>query len=127
MIKRLCKVYIRGFTLLEVMIALVIFSLSAIAFTVQLGASNQLRYSIMEREQALWLAKTELSYLARFEQARAELPRDKDFNIGGRDWLVASEKKDYNSYGVSKLTVRVFIARGDDKPIFTMARYVRSK
>lgn len=119
------KMYFKGFTLLEVMIALAVFSLSAIALTVQLGASNQLRFNIIEREQALWLAKAELSYLSQSAQARSELPQQKDVVFGGRDWLVSNEKEALSTYGVSKLVVRVFIQGSEEKAVFTLERYVR--
>ncbi|MBB6521867.1 type IV pilus modification PilV family protein [Pseudoteredinibacter isoporae] len=122
-----CKISSKGFTLLEVMVALAVFSLSAIALTVQLEASNQLRYNIIEREQALWLAQTELSYLSQSEKARSELPERKDLIFGGRDWMISNEREVHTSHGVSKLVVKVFVSGKEEKPVFTMERYVREK
>lgn len=125
--KPLCKHSSKGFTLLEVMVALVVFSLSAIALAAQIEASNQLRYNMIEREQALWLAQSELSYLEKFEKARAELPRRKDVNFAGREWLISSEREHQASHGVSKLLVKVFAGANSDAPVFTMERHVREK
>ncbi|GAA6152187.1 hypothetical protein NBRC116587_16060 [Pseudoteredinibacter isoporae] len=113
--------------MLEVMVALAVFSLSAIALTVQLETSNHLRFSIIEREQALWLAQAELSYLSQSEKARSKLPQRKDLIFGGRDWLISSEREAQKTYGVSRLVVSIFLVGSEDKPVFTMERYVRDK
>lgn len=97
----------RGFTLLEVMVALAIFSTTAAAF---LSATHYLIWqydTLSERSLAAWIADNELNLRRLGAAPSAAITQQLAF--GGRQWQVATTVDEADA-GLQKVTVQVTLA-----------------
>lgn len=116
----------KGFTLLEVMIALAIFAVCAVTFTKQLSRSSNLRYSLIEKEQALWLAKNELASLAIKGEKISEQLGQKTIEYASRSWLLKTASID-SVEGLSGVEVLVANEQLPDAVIVRLKRHYRER
>lgn len=81
----------RGFTLLEVLIALAVFAVSAAALLRQVHQGTAQQRLLEERTEAVWVAEDRLAVIAA-APAWPRLGRSSEtVSARGRDWLVTTE------------------------------------
>ncbi len=118
-----------GFTLIEVMVAVVIFALAA--SMLMLADGNSIRQTRYMQEKVL-AAQLADQYLSRI-QAEKNWPdkgvRGKVENYVGYDWYVRQTVRDTTKRDFRKIVVDVFVGvqkpDGDDIPIFSLESYLR--
>lgn len=83
----------RGFTLLEIMVALTIFSVCAMVLIQQSGRSARQSHYLQTRSLTIWLAEDELHKL----RSELEWPdtgkKNKQVELGNRQWQIITETK----------------------------------
>lgn len=97
----------RGFTLLEVMVALAIFATLSIALfsAVQHIAVNSA--NLAERTQALWIADNRMNELRTGMQQPSMRPTQERIEFGGRSWWLSSEVEAAPDTRLLKIELRV--------------------
>ncbi|MEQ8783467.1 MAG: type II secretion system minor pseudopilin GspI [Roseibium album] len=85
----------RGFTLVEVLVALVVFAVLGFTVTSRVGSVVNQTYSLERRTVAHWVAENHMNRLrlARLNNTEAiATGRDRESSVmAGREWLVESE------------------------------------
>lgn len=81
----------RGFTLLEVLIALAVFAISAAALLRQLQQGTGQQFLLEERTEALWLAEDRLAELAATPSWPAVGRTSDSVTVNGREWVITTE------------------------------------
>lgn len=81
----------RGFTLLEVMVALAIFVAAALALDSAMGANTRGTIRLEEKTLASWVAANKLVELQVYQQWPGTGRQDDRAAMAGRDWLVETE------------------------------------
>ncbi|MEZ5523950.1 MAG: type II secretion system minor pseudopilin GspI [Pseudomonadales bacterium] len=109
-----------GFTLLEVMIALAVFAISAIALLSQSNQGISQSQYLEEKSYALWIAENTLTEL-RLKPEWPPLGKDNNtvtqFN---RDWLVETDVTDTGEQNLRRVEVRV--TRPPDAKVVSLLR-----
>lgn len=114
----------RGFTLLEVLVALAVLALSAAAVLRQSEQGVRQQLTLELKSYAMWLADDQLAALFSNGQwpplGRAQ--RDIDFN--GRDWRIITEVQTTPDPDVRKINVSVNLAEApEDSALATFETY----
>lgn len=76
----------RGFTLLEVMVALVVFSLAALTAMQVVSVTLRGQQILEERMWAGWVADNQMALLFLISPAERALPRQGEADMAGRTW-----------------------------------------
>ena len=103
----------RGFTLIEVLVALAILAVLASTIVLQTGNYGAQLFRLEEKTVALWVAQNAL------DEARLPLPpkgeheKDKDIEMGGRHWTVTRTDSDTSRAGFRRIDIAV--ARADQE------------
>ena len=125
-------VLLEGFTLLEVMIALAVFSIAAVGFSKVLSQNIQGMSRLEEKTIAHWVGKNELVQM----RATAELPvlttTNKKVEMAGREWLVTRKVIKASLAGFQRVDVEVGRIEGQvlsEKvtPLAVLTTYVGDK
>lgn len=85
------RISVRGFTLLEVMIALAIFVAAAMALDSAMGASTRGTIRFEEKTLASWLASNKLVEMQLYQRWPEPGREDEETEFAGRKWLVQSD------------------------------------
>jgi len=102
--------FVRGFTLLEVLIALAIFAITAIALLSQSSQSVSQSVYLEEKAYALWIAENALTEL-RLKPEWPSLGEQSDYrNQFGREWAVSVDVSNTGEASLRSVDVRVFRA-----------------
>lgn len=106
-----------GFTLVEVLIALVVFAVLGFSVTSRVGDVVNQTYSLERRTVAHWVGQNHLARmrLARRDSAEA-LPTGRDrerVRLGGREWLVETEVEETTFPLLRRVEVRVLVIDDD--------------
>ncbi|WP_336218748.1 type II secretion system minor pseudopilin GspI [Citrobacter amalonaticus] len=117
MIKRKTKE--QGMTLLEVMVALVIFSTAALALMNSVTLNVRFTHGLSETLQAGWVAENQL---AEAQLAQADFPDDEKVGteiMGGQTWTwhIQRVKTDGNAFADE---VRVYSEGSDTQPVVSL-------
>jgi len=113
----------RGFTLLEVMIALAVFAITAIALLSQTSQGVSQSLYLEEKSYALWIAEntlTELRLKPEWPSLGAQEDQLSQFN---RQWLIQTQVSDTGEKGLRRVDVKV--ARTEDsKTLSSLQGYI---
>ncbi len=119
-----------GFTLVEVLIALVVFAILGFSVTSRIGSVVNQTYSLERRTVAHWVAENQLNRLRLSRRTTTEpLSTGTDTNrleMGGREWVVKSEVVE-TSFPLLRrvnLTVMVMEDGREVGPIDTVTAFV---
>lgn len=82
---------VRGFTLLEVMIALAVFVAAALALDSAMGANTRGTLRFEEKTLASWIAANKLVEVQLYQQWPSIGRQDEETEFAGRKWLVQSD------------------------------------
>lgn len=120
----------KGFTLVEVLVALVVFAVLGFTVTARVGDVVNQTYGLERRAVAHWVAENHINRL-RLARASTEEPlptgRDRERVVmGGREWLVESEVLDTSYPLLRRVEVRVLaIVEGDEVgPVDALTAFV---
>ena len=82
----------RGFTLVEVLVAVAVFSLSAVSLTFALSQGIQNQHALEQRQLAQWIGQNK-AYFSRMQAQAGSLLRDQTekSSYGGRSWVVETK------------------------------------
>ncbi len=98
----------KGFTLIEVMIALAIVSIALAALTQSMGATVLNQSQLETRVMASWVAQDELvKQFALAGKSQPSAEQKKQVEQLGRDWVLAFRTESTSVPGVKKLLVTV--------------------
>jgi len=98
----------RGFTLLEVMVALVIFSICAATLIQQSGRNTRQSMILETRTQANWIAENQLERL-RLAGFPANGKTTQTITFSKQEWLIESVISDTNNADLRKAVIQVSI------------------
>jgi len=113
----------RGFTLLEVMIALAVFAITAIALLSQSNQGVSQSLYLEEKSYALWLAEntlTELRLKPEWPPLGAQEDQLTQFN---RDWLIQTQVSGTGEKGLRRVDVKVSRSE-DNKTLSSLQGYI---
>lgn len=115
----------RGFTLLEVMIALAIFAVCALVLLQQSGRSARQAQLLESRTLASWLADNELTQLQLATEFPAAGNSETEVSFARRQWLVSRELTTTSNPDLLRARVRVTPANPDaDQAAFELTGFV---
>ena len=98
----------RGFTLLEVLIALAVFAVTAIALLSQSSQSVSQSVYLEEKAYALWIAENAMTEL-RLKPEWPSLGEQRDYRSQfGREWDVSVDVSNTGEPSLRRVEVRVF-------------------
>lgn len=97
----------RGFTLLEVLIALSIFAICASTLLQQSGRSVRQATYLETRTQASWIAENELARLRLNEQFTPVGKQEKEITFANRQWFVSQDITNTNNKDLRKAVIEV--------------------
>jgi general secretion pathway protein I len=106
----------RGFTLLEVLIALAVLALALTALVRAAGLGSRDFAGLRERTLAGWVAANVVAETRLSERNPAPGKRDGQARLGGRDWRWEMEVQDTPEAGIRRLDVRVFLGQERESP-----------
>jgi general secretion pathway protein I len=101
------KSIVRGFTLLEVLIALSIFAICASTLLQQSGRSIRQAAYLETRTHANWIAENELERLHLSDQFAPPGTQEKELTFAKRQWLVSQEVTNTSHKDLRKAVIRV--------------------
>ncbi len=97
----------RGFTLLEVMVALAIFATASIALYSAVQHITRNSAGLSERTQALWIADNRLNELRAGMLAPGQERQEQRVEFGGRQWWLLTDSEPAPDSRLLKVSVRV--------------------
>jgi general secretion pathway protein I len=108
-----------GFTLIEVMIALVVFAVAGFAVSARVGDVVNQTFALERRTVAHWVAMNQLARMRMTsEQDAAALPTGRSRErvmMGGREWMLEVEIEDTSHPLLRRVELDVFaVERGDE-------------
>ena len=107
----------RGMTLLELMVALAVFSLTAIAVLDIVGTTSRQVNAIEQKTIAHWVASNYLEQTReRSDWPNVGISRDK-FEMAGREWFITIKVQATARQDIRRLTVEV--AQQDDGDVLS--------
>ena len=109
----------QGFTLVEVLIALVVFAILGFTVAARVGDVVNQTYSLERRTAAHWVASNHLNRLAIARRATSDpirTGRDRErVTMAGREWLLEVEISDTSQPTFKRVEVDVFeLAEGEE-------------
>lgn len=114
---------VRGFTLLEVLIALTIFAITAMALLSQSSQSVSQSVYLEEKAYALWIAENAITEL-RLKPEWPSLGEQLDYRSQfGREWGVSIDVSSTNETSLRRIEVRVFRA-GQETSLSQLQSYI---
>lgn len=112
-----------GFTLLEVLIALLVVALALTALVRVAGIGSRDFAGLRERTLAGWIAANVLAETRLSPAAPPTGRREGRLRYAGRDWRWAMEVQNTPEPGIRRLDVRVFAGNEHDDALATLAGF----
>lgn len=104
----------RGFSLLEVLIAMAVISMALLALSRTGGAAPRHLSSLQERTFALWVAQNAISEIRLNEEFPPPGPREGREQMGGREWRWQAQVQETQDNAIMRIDVSVFPADADE-------------
>jgi general secretion pathway protein I len=122
MTKRRCSM--AGFTLLELMIALVIFAVTALVVLEQTSRSVRLQSVLEEKTLALWVAENTIAKLQQEKAWPSPRSRHQKVHFADRDWRVNIHTENTAQAKLRKVTVDVAIGDETERKVASLVGYL---
>jgi general secretion pathway protein I len=97
----------RGFSLIEVLVALAIFAVLASAIVFQTGAYAEQLSRLEEKSQALWVAQNALDAVRLERSAERATETSRTVEMGGKHWVVTRQLSNTSRSGFQRVEVSV--------------------
>ncbi len=114
----------RGFTLLEVMVALGIFAVCASVLLKQSGLSSRQSLILDNKTQAIWLAENKLAELQLQKQWPSNDTKTDTLTQGQREWQVITTVAKTSNKHLRSVTVQVSLADNEDAVVAELLGFV---
>ena len=111
----------RGFTLMEVLVALAILAVLATTLVTQSGNFSSQLFRLEDKTVALWVAQNALDE-ARLEERAAEAQKPVEVEMAGRTWLVSRSITPTERPGFSRIEVGV-TRDGDEEQLLSLSGF----
>lgn len=111
----------RGFTLLEILVALMILALTAVAVLQQSGSSIRQLQALQARTTALWLAENQLALLLASDDVPTTGTLYQRLELDQQRWEIATEITATSDPWLNQLDIRVGLEQ--QPPILTLTAY----
>jgi general secretion pathway protein I len=111
----------RGFTLIEVLVALAILAVLATTLVSQSGNFSAQLFRLEDKTVALWVAQNALDE-ARLEEHPTEAGKPVEVEMAGRTWLVSRSIKPTERPGFSRIEVSV-TREGDEDRLLSLSGF----
>lgn len=98
---------LRGFTLIEVMVALVVFVAVALALDSTMGANVTSQVRFEEKTLATWVASNKLVEMQVYQKWPDTGRQDDETKFGDRDWFIATEVSEGPYPGTRRVDISV--------------------
>lgn len=118
-----------GFTLVEIMIALAVFALVAVAAQSHIGTMIRGVGNLEERTFSTWIAQNQMAALRleqKFEQGQIQINRRDNLDYANRKWYLNTEVLDTKNLSLKRVEVSVCLAEGECQPRLTGFLYLES-
>lgn len=98
---------LRGFTLIEVLVALVVFVAVAMALDSTMGANVTSQVRFEEKTLATWVASNKLVEMQVYQKWPDTGRQDDETKFAGRDWFIATEVSEGPYPGTRRVDISV--------------------
>lgn len=115
----------RGFSLIEVLVALAILAVLASTIVFQSGNFGSQLFRLEEKTLALWVAQNALDSVRIAAQPPAE-ESNEEIEMGGRNWVVSRRAIPTERPGFTRIEVSV-TREGEDAPVLTLTGFVGAR
>ncbi len=112
----------KGFSLIEVVVALLIFSLSVITIYQLITSTSISIFSLENRLLAKEVANNRISLINTIEKPRNKQPRNGVMNMGGKSWYWKEEFS--SSYSAEVFEFEIIIMNSQKKPVYKVKGYI---
>ncbi len=123
-----CKnINIRGFTLIEIMVALIIFAVLSVTLLVRLGDSIRSEQYLESKTLASLLAENVLAEMRIKEEWSNVRSDNKTVKMSGKNWTVKTTVTDTADENLRRVTVQVRPDEGrskNDAYVFSLTSYI---
>jgi len=114
----------RGFSLLEILVALAIFSVVSVSTYHQINAITTTAIRIEEKYYALWVGKNILEQYFIERQWPSAGEDIVEYEMAGREWYVKTSITDGNNPDIKILETSVYKDKNDKSSVVTLYRMI---
>lgn len=115
----------RGFTLIEILVAVAILAISMMALIKSSGEFTSQAGHLRDRAFARWVATNQLTTLKleRYWGSVSE-KRNGETEMGHREWFWRTEVKAMQDKSLRRVDIEIRNKKGDDRPFFTLVGFL---
>lgn len=113
-----------GFTLIEIIIALVVISVALGAVIATTGNSVKHGAHIKEKTIALWLAQNTIAEVNIKQQWLSAGTQSSDEKMAGKQWLIKRMVSQTPDINIKKMDVAVFSDQAAENKVLTLTTYI---